>query len=128
MPAFLGSLVLHKVKTEPTDISLDNFYQWRTTHHMDWFETLFGFPEGPYHWTQRQFIFRNGTLISRPNGRRLAVGQFSTPSLSDLRRLVRPKNRRNTLRHEVIGDILPLHAAPENAHATFQVACAFQLP
>ena len=92
---------------------------------MNWFETLFGFTEGPYHWTQRQFIFGNGTLISRPNRRRLIVGKFTTPTLSDLRRLVRPQNRRHRLRHEVIDDILPLHAAPENAHATFQVASQF---
>lgn len=90
---------------------------------MNWFETLFGFREGPYHWTQQQLDLDGHTLVSRANGRRFDVGYFSTPSVAALRDRVAglcPGTLR--LRHEAVSDIFAAHAAPENAGAVFQAA------
>ena len=90
---------------------------------MNWFETLFGFREGPYHWTQQQLDLDGHTLVSRANGRRFDVGHFSTPSVAALRDRVAglcPGTLR--LRHEAVSDIFAAHAAPENAGAVFQAA------
>ena len=92
---------------------------------MDWFQALFGFQEGAYEWTRDQFDYANGILTSRVNGRSIPTGTFETPSLRELRQRARSRGRTSTLRHEVIGDVLPLHSPPENAEATFQVASQF---
>ena len=51
----------------------------------DWFEQLFGFREGDFHWTQSQFALRDGVLSSRHNEQKYVAGQFSTPTISELR-------------------------------------------
>ena len=89
-----------------------------------WFQELFGFAERSYAETQSQFVVEETRLRSLANGRSFAVGRFGTPSLSELRREARQVARAGTLRvrHEVIGDVLELHARPENRGAVFQVA------
>jgi len=90
---------------------------------MTWFEQLFGFEEGPYEETMSRFQLSETRLTSLVNGRSFSVGTFSRPSLADLRARVRGKRRgRLRLRHEVIGDVLELHALPGNGGAMFQVA------
>jgi len=89
-----------------------------------WFEELFGFRESSYEETKRHFIVEGQRLRSLANGRSFAIGEFATPSLADLRTQGHAVARRGTIQvtHEVIGDVLELHALPENRGALFQVA------
>lgn len=90
---------------------------------MTWFEQLFGFSEGSYEETQQRFVLEGETLRSRVNGRGFAAGSFSTPSLASLREQAAGLPRgTQSVRHEVVGDVLQLHALPENEGAMFQVA------
>ena len=91
-----------------------------------WFRQLFGFDEGPWEATRRQFRLDGDILHSRANGRQFAAGRFSLPSLAELRAACASlPTGQLRWRHEVIGDVLPLHAAPDNAGALFQVASQF---
>ena len=88
-----------------------------------WFEQLFGFPEGPYDETRERFVLEGDELRSTVNGRVFGAGRFRTPSLAELRRDAagrRPGALRVT--HEVLSDVLELHALAENEGALFQVA------
>lgn len=88
-----------------------------------WFEQLFGFREGPYEHTRQQLAVEGTTLRSRVNDRSFAIGTFCTPSLGELRTAARalPPGRLQVT-HEIIGDVLELHAWPDNHGALFQVA------
>jgi len=91
-----------------------------------WFEALFGFREAAYPITQGHFALSGSRLVSRVNRREFDVGTFTTPTLGELRERTsgkRPGALR--VRHLVIGDVLELHAQPENAGALFQVASQF---
>lgn len=91
-----------------------------------WFERLFGFVEGDWASTQRAFAVEGSRLRSLVNGRAFAVGEFTTPSLAWLRAQTQGgAPGRLELTHEVIGDVLELHARPENRGAVFQVASQF---
>ena len=102
-----------------------------------WFEQLFGFRETSYAGTRCMFAVEGPVLRSLANGRSFAIGTFSTPSLASLRVHARgvlpwrdpladgarrPPAGRLRVAHEVIGDVLELHARPENHGALFQVA------
>jgi hypothetical protein len=91
-----------------------------------WFEQLFGFRETSYAGTRCMFAVEGPTLRSLANGRSFAIGTFSTPTLACLRERTRGgRPGRLTVAHEVIGDVLELHARPENRGALFQVASQF---
>lgn len=92
-----------------------------------WFEELFGFAETSYEETRSQFALEGTRLRSLANGRSFAVGQWSTPTLAELREQVRTTTPQGTLRvsHELVGDVLELHALPQNQGALFQVASQF---
>ncbi|MEE4202629.1 MAG: hypothetical protein V2I45_03295, partial [Halieaceae bacterium] len=92
---------------------------------MNWFEQLFGFTETDWESTQRQFSLDGRTLTSKANGLRWNIGEFSTPSLGELRARARFHAQPSTLTHEVVGDALALHADPANAGAMFQAASQF---
>ncbi len=100
-----------------------------TEPHGDstWFARLFGAPEADWPTTQARFRVEGEALHSLVNGRRFAIGRFATPTLAELRRETLALEGAGTLRvsHEVIGDVLPLHAEPANRGATFQVASQF---
>lgn len=88
-----------------------------------WFEQLFGFHESSYAGTRSMFAVEGPLLRSLANGRTFAIGTFSTPSLASLRDQshgLLPGRLQVT--HEAIGDVLELHARPENRGALFQVA------
>lgn len=89
---------------------------------MTWFEQLFGFAEADWPTTRARFSVDGETLHS-PGGS-YAIGRFSTPSLAELRHHGRAIGHLGELRvtHEAIGDVLELHALPENQGALFQVA------
>lgn len=91
-----------------------------------WFESLFGVPEADGASVRRQFRVDGDRLVA-PNGRRFGIGRFSTPSLGDLRATARSVGRPGEVRvtHQVIGDVLELHAVPDNAGDLFQVASQF---
>ncbi len=89
---------------------------------MDWFEHLFGFVESDWQTTQSRFSLEQTTLTSSANGRRFETGAFSTPSVAQLREQAGPRTGQARVRHDVIGDVLELHAAPQNRDALFQVA------
>src|SRR5215217_1014657 len=92
-----------------------------------WFQQLFGFREASYAGTRCMFAVEGPMLRSLANGRSFAIGTFSTPTLAWLRDRtqglrtqkasdhggaasdsLRPGRLRVT--HEVIGDVLELHA------------------
>lgn len=88
-----------------------------------WFEQLFGFRESSYAGTRSMFAVEGPQLRSLANGRTFAIGTFSTPSLASLRdRTNGMMPGRLQVTHEAIGDVLELHARPENRGAVFQVA------
>jgi len=90
---------------------------------VSWFEQLFGFREGSYPQSQSRFVLDGERLRSTVNGRDFAVGRFSTPSLSSLRTSAAGLAAGTLqVRHEIIGDVLELHAQPDNEGALFQVA------
>lgn len=92
---------------------------------VTWFEKLFGFAETSYDDTRAQLTVEGETLRSHANGRTFGVGRFSTPTLATLRAAA-PKVRGTLrVRHEVIDDVLTLHAQPDNRGAVFQVASQF---
>ena len=91
-----------------------------------WFESLFGFTEDSYPDTRSRFSVNGTTLTSLVNGRKFEFGTFDTPMLHELRvetQGMRPGRLRVT--HEVVDDVLRLHALPENSGALFQVASQF---
>src|SRR5512142_541562 len=94
---------------------------------MTWFESLFGFEETTYDETRACFALEGDELRSIPNGRTFAAGRFTTPSLRELRAVARERGSRGKLRisHEIVGDVLELHALPENEGALFQAASQF---
>ena len=95
------------------------------TDTQDWFETLFGFKEGEYEWTQSQFETVDGILKSRHSDKSFQIGLFSTPTLSELREQVNTDIGHSTVSHVVVGDALNKHADPESAGDMFQVASQF---
>ena len=89
------------------------------TDTQDWFETLFGFKEGDYEWTQSQFDPVDGILKSRHNDKSFQIGLFSTPTLSELREQITKDIGHSRVSHVVAGDALDIHADPENAGDMF---------
>jgi hypothetical protein len=93
---------------------------------MTFFEQLFGFPEESWQATRERFEVEGVRLRSRVNGRAYGIGRFETPTVGELReRTTEHLPGRLHVRHQVIGDVLELHALPENAGALFQVASQF---
>lgn len=91
-----------------------------------WFHSLFGFEETTYAQTRARFEVSGTKLRSSGNGREFAIGTFATPTLADLRRAAAGRRRgRLRVTHEIVDDVLLLHARPENAGAMFQVASQF---
>lgn len=99
----------------------------------DWFERHFGFEEDGEASVRDHTYLENGMLYSRMNGRKYAVGEFTTPSLEELRSEARvrlqdtaaveeARLRGTTGVRNVIGDIAEYHCKEENRHSLFQVA------
>ncbi|MEZ6015420.1 MAG: hypothetical protein R3F49_09925 [Planctomycetota bacterium] len=107
------------------------------TAHTPWFRRLFGFDEADWHATRARFRVDGERLHSLANGREFELGRFSLPTVAGLRALHRQAARASSeagapsdalqlrVTHEVIGDVLPLHALDENRGATFQAASQF---
>jgi hypothetical protein len=96
---------------------------------MDWFERITGFAEADYASTQARLAVEGNSLVSRHDGRRHRFGQLELVTLRTLRARRAPvpsAGRRSTVRC-LAGDARELHAQPEFAGATFQVASQFNL-
>jgi len=95
-----------------------------------WFHQLFGFDEADWAATRARFRVSGEQLTSLANGRTFDIGRFSTPALGELRVATAGLERaegpsRLPITHTVIGDVLQLHALPENRGAMFQAASQF---
>ena len=96
----------------------------------DWFEERFGFSEGSYDETQKNFEVVGTTLLSKINKRTYAIGELKTPSVKELRdeaaRVVdKLRGRLNV--SLVSGDVRRMHGDPAHRSALFQVASQFNL-
>jgi hypothetical protein len=95
---------------------------------MDWFQRITGFAEGDYANTQARLAVDGEFLVSRVDGRRHRIGQLETVTLKTLRaRRGQAAEGRRTSVNCLAGDARALHARPEFADATFQVASQFNL-
>lgn len=115
---------------EPVKGLLTREYQmWMNT--TTWFGRLFGFEEEWLSYAERKANFsldaERRVLSSNVNGKRFVVGEFTTPSLRELRQMGESCRTSGPLKvdHVVTGDILPHHAHQCNAGATFQAASQF---
>ena len=104
---------------------------WAAAGSGSWFGTLFGFEEAGHSYEQIKANFElspdHRVLSSKANGQSYAVGEFSTPSLHELRQsgVKYWRSGSLTVEHVRTGDILPHHAHSANAGATFQAASQF---
>jgi len=102
----------------------------------DWFSDLFGFAETSYEEAQRWLRVVPGTSLEEPcrieslaNGASYSAGNFSTPSLAELRArgqeaLKQMPPGKLQVSNE-LGDVSKKHVEAENRFATFQVASQF---
>jgi hypothetical protein len=96
---------------------------------MDWFEQLSGFKERGYTATQERFELQGSTLRSKENLKTYEIGEFSTPSLAELRAQVAllgggQCGLKVSLQS---GDIKSKHQESELRGALFQVASQFNM-
>ena len=92
---------------------------------MTWFADLTGFDEQAVDDVAAQFAIDDEEIVSHANGRRMSVGRFETPSLSELRDRVPAATGAPTTVREVVEDVQSLHCDPAHAGAVFQVASQF---
>ena len=99
---------------------------------MTWFEDMFGFKESGYERVKKNMKMEDGNLVSLVNGKSFDVGQFSTPSLGELREQVNleaPVEPGTPVALEIVhfavSDIYEEHFHPMNEGAMFQVASQF---
>lgn len=101
----------------------------------DWFSALFGFEElvgnqANYQTTQR-WLYVGGApgskfIESFVNCRKFQIGNFSCPSVGDLRRACKDAPLPGSLTFKnIVGDVSKEQAKVGNRLATFQVACQF---
>lgn len=96
---------------------------------MDWFERITGFKERGYKETQSQLELVGTKLRSRANKREFEIGEFSMPSLAELRNQVKATSTgRGRLKVSTVsGDVRSILASRENHGALFQVASQFNM-
>ena len=94
---------------------------------MTWFDKLTGFPESSAEFVRANLSLSGDTLQSLANGRSIAAGTFSTPSLAELRQNSELRNRAQSKLSvsELVGDVQSLHHDPSNENAVIQVASQF---
>ena len=95
----------------------------------DWFAELFGFAEGEHSYTavQSAFAIDGRRLLCLENGRGFDLGDFTCPSLSELREAAGTADSAADLSvsHVATQDIGADHAAAENNGALIQAASQF---
>lgn len=97
-----------------------------------WFEQMTGFSETSRETVKSNLVVEDGFLVSKANGVSWQLGQLTTPSLAELRKLAqqqigKAKDINPVSVYELVGDVRKLHEDPENEGAFFQVASQFNL-
>lgn len=93
----------------------------------DWFQRLTGFAEADYTSTQQRLAVEGEELVSQVNGKRYGIGQFSLPTLAELRARVNPHREQRSSVTAVIGEARSMHSDPRLAGALFQAASQFNV-
>lgn len=100
-----------------------------TLNSADWFKNLFGFDEQNYTYkeVQNKFKVMQQTLYSKENNKLYIIGEFSTPSLDELRKIPIEYDRYGILKFGTVrtNDVSILQSDPINNGALFQVASQF---
>lgn len=96
---------------------------------MDWFESITGFKEQDYSTTQDRLDVVGSCLRSTQSHKTFAMGEFSVPSLSELRAQAQAEiDTGGRLRVSLMsGDVRKFHRLPELKGALFQVASQFNM-
>mmetsp|Transcript_92600 Transcript_92600/g.163805 ORF Transcript_92600/g.163805 Transcript_92600/m.163805 type:complete len:459 (+) Transcript_92600:3-1379(+) len=94
-----------------------------------WFAKLFGFVEGhrSFEEVQAAFAVDGSTLYCKENRQSYNIGDFSCPTLAELRSLATALSDGSELRvrHTVTNNVAEDHIAPENKGALIQAASQF---
>jgi len=93
----------------------------------DWFQRLTGFAEDDYASTQQRLAVDGEELVSHVNGNRYGIGQFSLPTVAELRARVNPARGQRSSFEAVIGEARSMHSDPRFAGALFQAASQFNV-
>jgi hypothetical protein len=91
----------------------------------DWFQRLTGFAEDGYTSTQQRLAVERDELVSRVNGKRYRIGEFTLPTVAELRSRTNPSRGQRSTVDAVIGEARRLHSDPQFDGALFQVASQF---
>jgi hypothetical protein len=91
----------------------------------DWFQRLTGFAEDGYTSTQQRLAVERDELVSRVNGKRYRIGEFTLPTVAELRTRTNPSRGQRSTVDAVIGEARRLHSDPQFDGALFQVASQF---
>ncbi len=89
---------------------------------MDWFENLFGFDESTGY-VQSMFHIEGDTMKSLANGREFFIGNFSTPSLKDLRSDYEPVIGDIKVEHIIIFNVASIHKPGATIQVASQMNC-----
>ena len=92
---------------------------------MSWFEKLTGFPELSADDVRNNLKCDGTRLISFANHQTFEAGDFSTPTLANLRSATTPQTGFQLSISELVGDIRSIHQDEHNADAVIQVASQF---
>ena len=92
---------------------------------MTWFTALTGFEETSVETVRSNLVVEGSRLVSRVNGRRMRFGEFTIPSLADLKADLNPSVNRPLRIRQLVANVESLHQDPENRNAVFQVASQF---
>jgi len=94
-----------------------------------WFEDLTGFSEESPEQVRANLVLSDSVITSTVNGRKMAVGRLETPSLAEIRAMIRNSAvaRGPLTLGEVVGDVQKLHLDPGSQGAFFQAASQFNL-
>lgn len=93
----------------------------------DWFSRLTGFTENGYTATQQQLAVEGDELVSLVNAKRYGIGQFTLPTVAELRTRVNPARGQRSTVSALIGEARSLHSDPQFDGALFQVASQFNV-
>lgn len=92
---------------------------------MTWFDELTGFAEHSMQDVRANLHLDGTRLTSLANDRTFDVGEFSTPTLAELRRRTRFGTGQRLQVRELVADVSALHQHADNANSVFQVASQF---
>ena len=96
---------------------------------MDWFEKIAGFKECDYPTTQERLVVEGNTLRSTSTQKSFRMGDFSVPSLAELReQTAAVSGNAGRLKVSLVSaDVRKLHSTPSLKGALFQVASQFNM-